>query len=130
MVVRPVTPAAQVIADYEERNQRETQYSPEKKSSPQKKRSPQKTPVKVSPPQKDYDGLADDWDATRPHINPPFSDPSLSTQFAALAVERPTATAPLAVMKVKKSDPVFTFDDPEMYREVTFLSDESGDEVD
>ena len=95
-------------------------------ASPQKK----KTPVKESPPQKEYDGLADDWDATRPHINPPFSDPSLSTQFAALAVERPTATAPLAVMKVKMSDPVFDFDDPDLCREVTFHSDESGDEVD
>ena len=78
----------------------------------------------------DYDGLADDWDATHPHINPPFSEPSLSAQFAALAVERPSATAPLAVMKVKMSDPVFDFDDPHLYREVTFLSDESGDEVD
>ena len=95
-------------------------------ASPQKK----KTPVKESPPQKEYDGLAADWDASSPHINPPFSDPSLSAQFAALAVERPTATAPLAVMKVKMSEPVFDFNDPEMYREVTFLSDESGDEVD
>ena len=78
----------------------------------------------------EYDGLSADWDASSPHINPPFSEPSLSAQFAALAVERPTATAPLAVMKVKKSDPVSTLDDPDLYREVTFLSDESGDEVD
>ena len=94
-------------------------------ASPQKK-----TPVKVSPPQKEYDGLADDWDATRPHINPPFSRVVLDELDRELAVERPTATAPLAVMKVKMSDPVFDFDDPDLCREVTFHSDESGDEVD
>ena len=51
-------------------------------ASPQKK----KTPVKEIPPQKEYDGLSADWDASSPHINPPFSEPSLSAQFQQMAM--------------------------------------------
>ena len=68
----------------------------------------------------DYDGLADDWDATRPHINPPFSEPSLSAQFQRMAM---TTAADARVFPSGRADLSWLSDDSDV--EVS-----SGDEVD
>ena len=61
----------------------------------------------------EYDGLSADWDASSPHINPPFSEPSLSAQFQQMAMT--TATDARAF--------------PSGRAVLSWLSDDSDDEV-
>ena len=83
-----MAPGLHIVPVTDEVNQFLVQRKTKSITSPQKKSSPQKTPVKEIPPQKEYDGLSADWDASSPHINPPFSEPSLflSAQFQQMAM--------------------------------------------